>query len=82
MSEMIKLLTISQPFYLHPQPKLNGFHNFLEEKIPTVAFSPNVSNYFAGHLPDETFFVDSQSLCTNLTNSQPIPDWQWFKSYS
>ncbi len=30
-------------------------------------------NYFAGPFPDQDIlFVDSQLLCTNLTNSQPM----------
>ncbi len=85
-SEISKFPTISQLFWPSSptsQPKLHGSHNFSEANFPIfLIFSLQIwLNYLAGNFLDpKQFIVDSQPLCTNWTNCQPIREWSRLNS--
>ncbi len=84
--EVSKFPTISQLFISSSstisQPKIHGIHNFSDQNSQHFHFCSKCTNYFAGHFPTKTFFLDSQLCWTNVTNSQLIQGCELPKSNS
>ncbi len=55
---------------------------FQTQNSQLFPFLSKLLNYLLVIFLTETLFVDSQTLCTHLTNSQPIPGWECSKSNS